>query len=170
MWTSSPGLIRTMAGTSLDAGRLNGWWFKLSFTILWFQVEDISSCSHSRSHELYLFSVSDPCIAIQTCTDSTVIPATCTNITTNAPVMGYWVDKTIRGKVYTVQTGAVAPFCNTSALIVPNTNLEILLLKNYKTETRKNNQLWKVKQNQIRIYKAKFHQKKKNIRYKWFRK
>ena len=80
--------------------------------------------------------------------------------------MGYWVDKTIRGKVYTVQTGAVAPFCNTSAIIAPNTNLEILQLKNYKTETRKNKQLWKVKQNQIRIYKAKVHQKKKNIRYK----
>ena len=129
-------------------------------------MQDVSSCSHSRSHDLYLFSVSDPCTAIQTCTNSTIIPATCTNITTNAPVMGYWVDKSIRGKVYTVQTGAVEPFCNTSAILAEKTNLEILQIKNYKTETRKNEQLWKVKQKQIRIYKTKVHQKKKNIRYK----
>ena len=28
--------------------------------------------------------------------------------------MGYWVDQTLRGKVYTVETGAVEPFCNTT--------------------------------------------------------
>jgi len=78
------------------------------------QVQDIGSCSHSRSHDLYVASVINPCTAEKACTNSSIIPNSCSNITQSAPVMGYWVDKDVSSKAYTVETKASEPFCNTA--------------------------------------------------------
>jgi len=78
------------------------------------QFEDIGSCSHSRSHDLFISSLAVPCTALQTCTNSTVIPATCSNITTSSPTMGYWVDReNFSGTAFTVLTNSTYPFCQT---------------------------------------------------------
>eukprot|EP00092_Neocalanus_flemingeri_P014018 GFUD01015123.1.p1 GENE.GFUD01015123.1~~GFUD01015123.1.p1 ORF type:complete len:473 (-),score=104.59 GFUD01015123.1:73-1491(-) len=125
------------------------------------RVEDISSCSHSRSHQLYLFSVSNPCTAFQTCNISSVIPVTCTNITTTAPVMGYWVDPGTRGKVYTVLTGSEEPFCNKSSIVdaKDNSNLNMKMvtsegkMRKHTMKTKRglrNTRLQKQRQKQIR--------------------
>ena len=39
------------------------------------QVEDVGSCSHSRSHDLFISSITRPCHALQTCSDTEDIPA-----------------------------------------------------------------------------------------------
>jgi len=77
------------------------------------QVGDIGSCSHSRSHDYYLSSLTVPCPALQSCSNTTVIPSDCSNITyINKPNMGYWVDKeSFPGDAFTVLTNASAPFC-----------------------------------------------------------
>ena len=80
------------------------------------QVEDVGSCSHSRSHDLFISSITRPCHALQTCSDTEDIPGTCVNITHSAPVMGWWsaAPALVSGQemsVFTVNTTSAAPFC-----------------------------------------------------------
>jgi len=94
------------------------------------QFEDIGSCSHSRSHDLYLSSLSNPCNALKTCHNSTIIPESCTTIMSNIPVMGYWVNETLSNKMFTVDTVANQPFCSAPTLNeekkISFTNLKML--------------------------------------------
>merc|ERR1711951_150562 len=78
------------------------------------QFEDIGSCSHSRSHDLFISSLTVPCPAFQSCGNTTLIPNDCSNITSSYfPTMGYWVDREkFSGKAFTVVTNATEPFCN----------------------------------------------------------
>ena len=77
------------------------------------QFEDVGSCSHSRSHDLFISSVSRPCHVLQTCSDTSEIPHTCTNITSSSvPVMGWWTGSGVKDDVFTVNTTSSAPFCD----------------------------------------------------------
>ena len=78
------------------------------------QFQDVGSCSHSRAHDLFISSLTTPCPALQSCSNSTSIPATCSNISSSArPRMGWWSEFTslTEETVFTVNTTASPPFC-----------------------------------------------------------
>ncbi|XP_023339735.1 lipase member H-A [Eurytemora carolleeae] len=78
------------------------------------QVADIGSCSHSRSHDLFISSLEAPCPALQVCVNTTLIPNSCNNLTAVLPTMGYYVDREkFDGRAFTVLTDAKLPFCVT---------------------------------------------------------
>lgn len=78
------------------------------------RIGDIGSCSHSRSHDLYLASLDTSCPALQTCKKTEPSPTDCQNVTGTPPQMGYPVDSDVLPGpevALTVLTGAVPPFC-----------------------------------------------------------
>jgi len=92
------------------------------------QVQDIDSCSHSRAHDLYLSSLNLSCPSFQACSNTTVIPVGCNNITTSNPAMGYFVDRvklTDLHRAYTVLTIAKEPYCqNTTTTNTDHAQIE----------------------------------------------
>ena len=82
------------------------------------QVQDVGSCSHSRAHDLFISSLTSPCEALQSCSNSTSIPATCSDIRSGSrPEMGWWSEfSTLTEEtVFTVNTTASPPFCGATA-------------------------------------------------------
>ena len=80
------------------------------------RVQDVGSCSHSRAHDLFISSLLSPCHVNKVCSNSSLIPDTCTNISSSAPpVMGWWSQYNLltRDSVFTVNTTASQPFCDT---------------------------------------------------------
>ena len=78
------------------------------------RVQDVGSCSHSRAHDLFISSLTSPCPALQSCSNSTTIPATCSDISSSsAPEMGWWSEfsSLTEETVFTVNTTASPPFC-----------------------------------------------------------
>ena len=79
------------------------------------RVQDVGSCSHSRAHDLFISSLLSPCHARQACSNSTVIPDTCANITSSSPpLMGWWSEFSLVAgdEVFTVSTTSSQPFCD----------------------------------------------------------
>ena len=82
------------------------------------QFEDVGSCSHSRAHDLFISSLTSPCPALQSCSNSTTIPATCSDISSSSrPEMGWWsaFSSLTEENVFTVNTTASPPFCGLTA-------------------------------------------------------